>query len=211
MMYEYLLIVMNSGDSSWSSDTKESQAEDFGYFFSHSLREIFLSFISLTSKTASNPDTGRTSPEAKYLGSNVPSPSMGCKCNSGCNWCSSVFSLPWEQWKIITTLYMVGWGSQIPFQALAKLSWEISLAVLGAVLFGGQVLADIWALEDFRAMGKRVALKTQLREVQREKQEVLLKKAGENLREEGQTADILLSNMHATCVSCLLWSNSATG
>jgi len=51
MMYEYLLIIMNSGDNSWSSDTKESQAEDFGYFFSCSLREIFLSSISLTSKS----------------------------------------------------------------------------------------------------------------------------------------------------------------
>lgn len=31
MMYEYLLIVMSSGDSSWSSNTKKPQAEDFGY------------------------------------------------------------------------------------------------------------------------------------------------------------------------------------
>lgn len=168
MMYEYLLIVMNSGDSSWSSDTKESQAEDLGYFFSLSLREIFLSFISLTSKTVSNPDTGRTSPEAKSLGSNAPSPSMGCKYNYGFKWCYSVFSLPWEQWKIITTLYTVGWGSQILCQALGKLSWEICLEMLVAMLFGGQTLADVWVLEDFGVMYSSVALKTQPREVQRE-------------------------------------------
>lgn len=31
-MYEDLLIVMHSGDSSWRSDTKASQADDWIYF-----------------------------------------------------------------------------------------------------------------------------------------------------------------------------------
>lgn len=146
MMYEHFLIVMNSGASRWCSNTKESQAEEFGYFFSCSLRGIFLSFISVTPKTLSNPDTGRTSLKTESLGSNVPCPSASCRGNFGCNWAYSVFSLAWEQWKSITTLYPVSWGSQIPSQALAKLSWEIHLELLAALLFRDHILAayELW-------------------------------------------------------------------
>lgn len=34
MMYEYLLIVMSSGDSSWSSDTKNLRLKTLDIFFS---------------------------------------------------------------------------------------------------------------------------------------------------------------------------------